>query len=61
MPKNAKALASQMEAVWNAAEAEGRDLTPDERIHMEELIAATKSQHSIEKQIGSSTRAPFRS
>ena len=51
MPKTAKALASQIEAVWNAADAEGRDLTPDERIHMEELIVATKSQHNIEKQI----------
>ena len=47
--------------MWNAAEAEGRDLTPDERIHMEELIIATKSQHSIEKQIRELDPAPFRS
>jgi HK97 family phage major capsid protein len=51
MPKNAKALAKQMEAMWNAADAEGRDLTPGERSRMEELVAATKSQHSIEQQM----------
>jgi HK97 family phage major capsid protein len=51
MPRTAKALALQMEKMWNAAEDEGRDLTPDERSHMEELVVAAKSQHSIEKQI----------
>ena len=51
MPRTAKALASEIEAVWNAADAEGRDLAPDERSHMEELVAAEKSQHGIEKQI----------
>ena len=51
MPRTAKALASEIEAVWNAADAEGRDLTPAERSHMEELLVAAKSQHGIEKQI----------
>jgi hypothetical protein len=61
MPRTAKALASQMESMWNAAEDEGRDLTPDERSHMEELVTAAKSQHSIEKQIVRWIRAAFRS
>ena len=51
MPRTAKALALQMEAMWNAAEDEGRDLTPAERSEMEELVLAAKAQHSIEKQI----------
>ena len=51
MPKTAKALASEMEAMWNAADAEGRDLTPGERSQMEELVAATKSMHGIEQQM----------
>jgi HK97 family phage major capsid protein len=51
MPRTAKALASEIEAVWNAADAEGRDLTPAERSNMEELVAAATSQHGIEKQI----------
>jgi hypothetical protein len=51
MPRTAKALAAEMEAMWNAADAEGRDLTPGERSQMEELVAATTSQHSIEKQM----------
>jgi hypothetical protein len=51
MPRSAKELAIKMEAMWNAADAEGRDLTPAERSQMEELVAATKSQHSIEQQI----------
>ena len=28
MPKNAQALARDMEAMWNAADREGRELTP---------------------------------
>jgi HK97 family phage major capsid protein len=40
-----------MEAMWNAADAEGRDLTPGERSQMEELVAATKSMHGIEQQM----------
>jgi HK97 family phage major capsid protein len=40
-----------MEAMWNAADAEGRDLTPGERSQMEDLVAATKSMHSIEQQM----------
>ena len=51
MPKYAKAIAAEMEAVWKAAEAENRDLTPAERSHMEELVEAARSQHRIEEQI----------
>jgi HK97 family phage major capsid protein len=51
MPKNAKALADEIEETWARAEREGRDLTPGERANMEQLIEAAKSQHSLEKQI----------
>jgi hypothetical protein len=40
-----------MEAMWNAADAEGRDLTAAERSQMEELVEATKSMHSLEQQM----------
>jgi HK97 family phage major capsid protein len=40
-----------MEAMWTRAEREGRDLTAGERSHMEELVEAAKSQHSIEQEI----------
>ena len=49
--KNAKALADEIEEIWSAADAEGRDLTAGERIHMSELVVEAKSQHNIEKQI----------
>jgi len=51
MPKNAKALASEIQGMWDAAEREGRDLEPDERAHMEQLIESAKSMHRIEQQI----------
>jgi HK97 family phage major capsid protein len=44
-------LADEIQGIWDAADRAGRELTPDERSHMEELVVATKSQHSIEKQI----------
>jgi HK97 family phage major capsid protein len=53
MPKSAKALADEIEQIWDAAEAEGRELTPRERSHMEGLVEAAKSQHSLEQQIKS--------
>ena len=49
--KNAKALADEIEGIWAAAERAGRDLTQGEREHMEGLLEAAKSQHSIEQQI----------
>jgi len=42
--------------MWARAEREGRDLTAGERSQMEELIEATKSQHSLEQQIKARTR-----
>jgi hypothetical protein len=48
VPKNARALADEMEEMWHRAEREGRDLTAGERSQMEELVEAAKSQHSIE-------------
>ena len=55
-PRNAKALASQIEQMWDAAERENRDLTADERGQMEQLIEATKSQHRLEHEIASGVR-----
>jgi len=51
MARNAKAIADEIEAMWGAAEAEGRDLTAGERSKMEELVTAAGSQHGIEQQI----------
>src|SRR5215211_2667826 len=51
MPRNAKALADEIEEVWARADREGRDLTPGERAQMEQMIEAAKSQHSVERQI----------
>jgi hypothetical protein len=48
---NAHALAARMEEMWARAEREGRDLTASERTHMQELVDATKQQHSIEQEI----------
>ena len=51
MPRNAKSFADEIDRIWNAADAEGRDLTPAERIHMSELVVQAKGQHDIEKSI----------
>jgi HK97 family phage major capsid protein len=51
MPKSAKALADEIESIWNAADAAGRDLSPDERSHMKGLVDAAGAQHEIEKKI----------
>ena len=51
MPRTAKQYASEIEEVWARADREGRDLTPDERSHMQELVDATTSQHELEKSI----------
>jgi HK97 family phage major capsid protein len=51
MPKTAKALAAEMEGIWDAAERENRGLTADERQYMEGLVEETKSQHELEKKI----------
>jgi hypothetical protein len=40
-----------IQEVWARADAENRDLTAAERIHMSELVAEAKSQHDIEKSI----------
>jgi HK97 family phage major capsid protein len=53
MPRNARAIADEIEETWNRAEREGRELTAAERNHMEGLIEAAKSQHSLEQQIKS--------
>src|SRR5215216_1568730 len=51
MPRTAKALASEIEALWNAAEREDRGLTADERKYMERLVDEAKSQNELEKKI----------
>jgi hypothetical protein len=51
MPKNAKALAGEMEEMWTRAGREGRNPTAPEREKMQELVDVAKSQHEIEQQI----------
>ena len=51
MPRTAKSFADEIQELWARADAEGRDLTPAERIHMSELVSEAKSQDSTEKQI----------
>jgi HK97 family phage major capsid protein len=51
MPKTAKQYAAEMEEMWAQADREGRDLTPGERAHMEQLVESTKSMHSLEQQM----------
>jgi HK97 family phage major capsid protein len=51
MPRTAKQYASEIEEVWARADREGRDLTPDERSNMQELVDAATSQHELEKSI----------
>ena len=41
----------RLRGIWAAAEHAGRDLTAGEREHMEGLVAAAKSQHSIEQEM----------
>jgi HK97 family phage major capsid protein len=51
MPKTAKALANEMEAIWATAERENRGLTADERQYMEGLVDEVKSQNELEKKM----------
>jgi hypothetical protein len=47
MPRNAKALAGEMEDMWTRADREGRDLTAPEHEKMQELVdAASRSTRS---------------
>jgi HK97 family phage major capsid protein len=58
MPKNAKQLVAEMQAVWDQADREGRDFTQSERIDMRDRLDAIKAQKSIED-IGRSLGAPY--
>ena len=51
MPRTAKQFADEIDAIWKRVDAEGRDLTAAERIHVSELVAEAKSQSEIEKSI----------
>ena len=51
MPKTAARLADEIQGIWDAADREGRELDPDERAHMEQLLEHAKSQHRVEKGI----------
>jgi HK97 family phage major capsid protein len=51
MPKRAQEYADEMAEMWAQADREGRELTPGERAHMEQLIESTKSMHRIEQQM----------
>jgi HK97 family phage major capsid protein len=49
--KTAKQYADELQGIWDAADAEGRELTPGERAQVEQLIETAKSQHRVEKGI----------
>jgi HK97 family phage major capsid protein len=51
MPRTAQQLADEADGLWKRAEAEGRDLTPEERIHVSGLVAELKPQLEMEKGI----------
>ena len=51
MPRTAKQFADEIDGLWKRAEAEGRDLTPAERIHVSGLVAEAKPQLEMEKSI----------
>jgi hypothetical protein len=51
MLKTAKALADEIEGIWDAAERAGRSLTADEREYMTGLVEEAKSQNELERKI----------
>jgi hypothetical protein len=51
MPKSAKALAREIEGVWEAAERENRGLTADERQYVSGLVDDCKAQKELEAKI----------
>jgi HK97 family phage major capsid protein len=51
MPRTAKQYAEELQGVWDRADAEGRDLTPGERAHVEQLIESAKSMQRIEQEM----------
>ena len=59
--ETAKALANEMEAMWNAADAEGRDLTPAERsIWRSSSLLRSRSTASSRRCASSAERTEFR-
>ena len=51
MPKTAKQYADELQGIWESADREGRELTPGDRAHVEQLIESAKSMHRIEQEI----------
>jgi HK97 family phage major capsid protein len=49
MPKSAKALADEAMQYWKRADSEGRDLTPQERLEVSELVIQSKTQNEIDQ------------
>ena len=51
MPRTAKAIAADIQALTERADNEGRDWTAEERELVKGLLDAAESQHAIEKQM----------
>jgi HK97 family phage major capsid protein len=51
MPRSAKELVAEYQRIWDAAEAENRELSAAERQHMKGLVDQAKSQHEVEQEI----------
>jgi HK97 family phage major capsid protein len=53
VPRNAKALAADVQKVWDRADAEGRDLTQQEMREMEATLDSLEGMADIEKRVKS--------
>jgi HK97 family phage major capsid protein len=51
MPRNAKQYSDEVKELFARADAEGRDPTPAERAHVEQLLESGESMHRIEQQM----------
>jgi HK97 family phage major capsid protein len=51
MPKSARSLVSEYQAIYAAADEEGRDLTPSERDRVADLVDAATRQKAIDEKL----------
>jgi hypothetical protein len=51
MPQNSKALVAKYQQIWDAAEAEDRDLTASERERVERIVDQAQAQHELEQKL----------
>ena len=55
MPRTAQQYAEQIQEMWDRAEIDGRDLTPDERVEMTDLLARRRASTTSRSRCASST------